>query len=222
MYNFDLIKFYHNFLNLIVDVQLDNGDIPDFVPGNIYDIDTNWGTALATITWQIYRYYNDVHTLETYYDPIVSYIKYIHNGYNKTGLVNLAYRYGDWVPPPPHPMTNQHLTASFAFLHDVYILINISQILGKQEDMNYYSTLYQKLAEEFHQVFYNTSSNCYAEGLQAAQVFALALPNVVPTDVRQTVIDHLVTDIHNNGNHVTTGIISTAQIYPVLSDNGTS
>ena len=220
MYNFDLIKFYQNFLNLIVDVQLDNGDIPDFVPGNIYDIDPNWGTAIATIPWQIYRHYNDVQTLEKYYDPMVSYVKYIHNGYNKTGLVNLRFRYGDWVPPAPHSMTNQHLTASFAFLHDVNLLINISQILGKHEDTNYYATFYEKLAQEFHQVFYNTSLNYYADGLQAAQVFALALPNVVPANVRQTVIDHLVNDINQNGKHVTTGILSTAQIYPLLSDNG--
>ena len=221
LYNFDLIKFYQNFLNLIVDVQRDkNGDIPDLVPGNIYDIDPNWGTALATITWEIYRHYNDVHILENYYDHIVAYVKYLHNGYNTTGLVNFTFRYGDWVPPPPHPMTNRHLTASFGFLHDVYILINISQILGKKEDTNIYSALYQKLAEEFHRVFYNTSFNYYADGMQAAQIFALALPDVVPANVRETVVNHLVADINQQGIHVTTGIVSTAQLCPVLSDNG--
>ena len=45
--------------------------------------------------------------------------------------------------------------------------------------------------------------------MQAAQVFALALPGVVPSNVRGAVIDHLVTDINQNGNHVTTGIVST-------------
>jgi alpha-L-rhamnosidase len=220
LYNFDLIKFYHNFLNLIDDVQRDDGDVPDFVPGNIYDIDPNWGTALATITWQIYRHYNDVKTLGDYYDHIVAYVEYLHSGYNTTGLANFTFRYGDWVPPPPQPMTNKHLTTSFGFLHDVYVLINMSQILGKKEDTDTYSALYQKLAEEFHRVFYNTSSNFYADGMQAAQAFALALPGVVPANVREAVVNHLVTDINANGNHVTTGIVSTAQLYPVLSDNG--
>ena len=205
---------------MIVDVQQNNGDIPDFVPGNIYDIDSNWGTALATITWQIYRHYNDIHTLEDYYDHIVAYVRYLHSGYNTTGLANFTWRYGDWAPPPPHSMTNVHLTTSFGFLHDVYVLINISQVLGKKEDTDTYSALYQKLSEEFHRVFYNTSSNFYADGMQAAQVFALALPGVVPTNVGEAVINHLVTDINKNGNHVTTGIVSTAQLYPVLSDNG--
>jgi alpha-L-rhamnosidase len=80
--------------------------------------------------------------------------------------------------------------------------------------------LYQTLAEEFHRVFYNTSFNFYADGMQAAQVLALALPGVVPTDVRQPVINQLVTDINQQGIHVTTGIVATAQLYPILSDNG--
>ncbi|CAF2815602.1 unnamed protein product [Rotaria sp. Silwood2] len=220
LYNFDLIKFYQNFLNLIIDVQRDDGEVPDFVPGNSYPPDPNWGTALPTITWQVYRHYTDVHTLEAYYNHVVAYVEYLRSVYNLTGLVNFPVKYGDWVPPPPQPMTNRHLISSFAFLHDVYLLINMSQVLGKQEDTNTYTILYQKLAEEFHQVFFSTSSNFYADGMQAAQVLALALSGVVPANVREAVVNQLVNDINQKGVHVTTGIVSTAQIYPVLSDNG--
>ncbi|CAF1081136.1 unnamed protein product [Rotaria sordida] len=230
LYNFDLIKFYRNFLNMIVDDQLANGELPDFLPvGNNpskpnwrsnYPADPNWGSALPTITWQVYRHYSDVQTLEDYYDHIVAYVKYLHDIYNTTGLANFTVRFGDWVPPPPELMTNGSLIGSFGFLHDVNLLINMSQVLGKKEDTEIYSTLYQKLAEEFHQVFYNTSWNFYADGKQAAQVLALALPGVVPANVRDTVINQLVTDINQKDNHVTTGIVSTAQIYPILSDNG--
>ncbi|UJR07641.1 hypothetical protein I4U23_011929 [Adineta vaga] len=55
--------------------------------------------------------------------------------------------------------------------------------------------------------------------MQAAQVLALALPGVVLANVRSAVLNQLVTNIRQNENHVTTGIVSTAQIYPVLSDN---
>jgi len=96
----------------------------------------------------------------------------------------------------------------------------MSQILEKKSDTDTYSKLYQQLAEEFHRVFYNTSSNYYADVMQAAQAVALALPCVVPAIVRDSVINHLVTDINQQGIHVTTGILSTAQIYPILSDNG--
>jgi alpha-L-rhamnosidase len=221
LYNFDLIKFYLNFLNLISDQQLSNGAIPDVVPnGGGYPADPNWGTALPTITWQLYRHYGDNQVLADYYDHVRGYVENVRSGYNNTGLANLAYQFGDWVPPPPQPMTNQHLIASFAFLHDVSVLINMSQVLGKTTDTQAYSAFYQQLAEEFHRVFYTTASNCYADGMQAAQVLALALPNVVPDNVRGSVFDRLVSDITGKGNHVSTGIVSTAQLYPLLSDNG--
>ena len=220
LYNFDLVKFYLNFLNLICDVQLPDGEVPDFVPGNDYNPDPNWGTALPTIAWQVYRHTNDSSLLEPYYDNVRAYVEYIRKGYNQTGLVNLFCKYGDWVPPPPHGQTNRALISSFAFLHDVDILLNMSQVLGKTSDTTMYSAFYEQLTAEFHRVFYSNDSKYYADGMQAAQVLALALPGVVPDSLRPAVVDYLATNINQNGNHVTTGIVSNAQIYPVLSDNG--
>ncbi|UJR36739.1 hypothetical protein I4U23_029454 [Adineta vaga] len=222
LYNFDLIKFYLNFLNLIADIQLPDGSIADTVPVTFggYPSDPNWGTALPTITWQLYRHYNDIQILRDHYDSIRAYVESIRAGYSKTGLAKLAYHYGDWVPPTPQPMTNVYLIASFAFLHDVSVLVNISQIIGFTNDTQSYTTFYQQLAEEFHRVFFTTSSGYYADGMQAAQILALALPNVVPANVRSSVFEHLIQDIQQKGNHVSTGIVSTAQLFPLLSDNG--
>jgi len=96
----------------------------------------------------------------------------------------------------------------------------MSQVLQKTNDTNVYSALYQQLAEEFHRVFFNTTSNFYADGMQAAQALALALPGVVPANLRGAIVDYLATNISKTDNHATTGIVSTAQLYPVLSDNG--
>jgi alpha-L-rhamnosidase len=220
LYNFDLLKFYSNYLNLIVDIQLDDGQVPDVVPGGGYPADPNWGTALPTIVWQLYQHYGDSQILEDYYDPVRAYVEYLHGSYNKSGLVNFFCRYGDWVPPSPQPQTNPHLISSFAFLHDVNVLLNMSIILEKNSDTDMYTAFYAQLTQEFHRVFFIPASNYYADGMQAAQVLALALPGVVPANVRGAVVDHLATDISQKGNHVSTGIVSTAQMYPVLSDNG--
>ena len=220
LYNFDFVKFYSNFLDLIGDAQKDDGQVPDFVPGDSYNPDPNWGTALPTIAWELYRHTLDTTLLDQYYNSVRAYVEYIRKGYNSTGLVNLFCKYGDWVPPPPYGQTNRHLISSFAFLHDVYVLLNMSKVLEKDSDTAIYSALYDKLAQEFHNVFFNNATNTYADGMQAAQVLALALPNVVPANVHAAVVDTLATDISNKGNHVTTGIVSNAQIYPVLSDNG--
>ena len=222
LYNFDFTQFYLNFLNDILDTQLPDGSIADTTPVSFggYPADPNWGTALPTITWQLYRHQNDPKIISDHYTMNRAYVESVRAGYAKTGLAKLAYHYGDWVPPPPQPMTNVYLIASFGFLHDVSLLINMSQVIGFSNDTQSYTTFYQHLAQEFHQDFFNTASGFYADGMQAAQILALALPNVVPANVRDGVLNHLVQDIVSKGNHLSTGISSTAQLFPLLSDNG--
>ena len=222
LYNFDLLKLYINFLYSIVDSQGMDGAVPDTVPFNDgdYPADPNWGSAFPKIAWQLYRHYNDVRILSTFYSSIRAYVESVHTAYKSTGLAKLFYSYGDWCPPPPQPRTNESLTTSFAFMHDVSLLINMSQILAYSNDTQTYSILYRQLADEFHEVFFNRSSQSYANGMQTPQILALALPNVVPNSTRQTVLECLVNDIRQKGNHVSTGIIGTAQLYPLLSDNG--
>lgn len=96
----------------------------------------------------------------------------------------------------------------------------MSQVLGNTSDTAIDSALYQQLTEEFHRVFFNNATNTYADDMQAAQILTLALPGVVPANLRGVVVDNLVTDISKQGNHVSTGIVSNAQVYRVLSDNG--
>jgi alpha-L-rhamnosidase len=99
-------------------------------------------------------------------------------------------------------------------------MITLSKILNNQTNVEKYSQLYDQLAEEFHISFYNSTLNGYAEGLQTANVLALKLPQVVPSNLRPTVIKSLVDNILNNSNHSTSGIIGCAALYPVLSDAG--
>ena len=222
LYNFDLIKLFQNFLHSIVNTQGPDGAVSDtvsFSDGD-YPADPNWGSAFPTIAWQIYRHYQDVQVLSTFYSNIRTYIESVHTAYKSTGLANLFYSYSDWVPPSPRSRVNGSLASSFAFLHDISLLINMSQILGYTNDTHVYTVLYQQLAEEFHRVFFNQTTQFYADGQQTAQILSLALPNVVPNNVRHIVIEHLVSDIIQKGKHAFTGILGTAQIYPLLSDNG--
>ena len=220
LYNFDLIKFYHNYLNLITDAQHNDGELPDYIPAGDYPADPNWGTALPTIAWQVHRHYNDVETLKTYYKYIITYVGYLQSVYDQVGLVNFTDHWGDWAHPAEYPRTNMHLIGSYGFLHDVNLLLNMSRIIGEKNDTETYSKLYEHLAEEFHRVFFNSTVHYYGDGMQVAQILALALPNVVPSDVRQAVLNQLVSDINQKGIHSTTGIVSIAQLFPLLSDNG--
>jgi alpha-L-rhamnosidase len=99
-------------------------------------------------------------------------------------------------------------------------MITLSKILGNQTNVDKYTNLYDQLATEFHAAFYNPQVNGYAEGYQTANALALKLPNVVPSNLRASVIKALVDNIVNNDNHLTTGIIGVAALFPVLTEAG--
>lgn len=184
--------------------------------------DPNWGTALTTIAFNLIDHYGDTETVALYYNNIVQWVDYLvqratENGH--LGLGKMYYNYGDWVPPPPVGMTNQSLCSSFALLIDLQHLATISSLLNHPDDALYYTDLYNTFAEEFHQVFYNKEISGYADGKQTANVLALTA-NVAPSDVKDMVITSLLSDIAAYDTHLTTGIIGTKYLFPLLSDLG--
>jgi alpha-L-rhamnosidase len=99
-------------------------------------------------------------------------------------------------------------------------MITLSKILDNQTNVDKYTKLYDQLATEFHAAFYNPQMNGYAEGYQTANALALKLPNVVPSNLRASVLKALVDNIVNNNNHMTGGIICAAALFPVLTEAG--
>jgi alpha-L-rhamnosidase len=73
--------------------------------------------------------------------------------------------------------------------------------------------------DEFHRVFYNPAIGAYSDGNQPANILALALPNVVPTSLRATVLNALINNILTTG-YFTGGIVSVAALFPLLSNEG--
>jgi alpha-L-rhamnosidase len=82
-----------------------------------------------------------------------------------------------------------------------------------------YTTWYPQLVADFNKSFYKGGSVGYADGMQAANILALALPGVVEAGNVADVVAALVADINKHGHH-TCGIVSIAQLFPVLSANG--
>ena len=116
-------------------------------------------------------------------------------------------------------MTDQHLTASFAFLSDLHRLVDMATILNLTDDAAHYARLYSTLAAEFHASFYHDDIKGYGDGQQASNVFALWLPEVVPANLSAAVLKSLVSDITGRG-HFTTGCVAIARMLPLLSMSG--
>jgi len=95
----------------------------------------------------------------------------------------------------------------------------MSELLNRTDNVQKYAQLYQRLADEFHRVFYNTTIGAYVDGSQAMNILPLSLPNVVPVSLRTAVLDSLVKNIVETG-YFTGGIVSVNALYPLLSKEG--
>jgi alpha-L-rhamnosidase len=222
LFNFDLAPFYHNFLQLIADDQAPNGGVSDTVP-HTYGAnpsDPNWGTAFPTIAWTLYEHYGDIKPIQKHLANITAYVEQLRGDYKGTGLKNLRYEYGDWVPPPPQTQTNSHLIASFPFMRDVMTLSKMYSLVNETAIARQYASFYTSLCTEFNAAFYTNDTIGYADGKQTANALALALPGLVPANKVKTVVAALVNDIKAHDTTITVGIVGTAQLWPVLSANG--
>ena len=162
----------------------------------------------------------DLSPIRTHYDGIQRWVETMTGRYNTSGLVNMYSDYGDWVAIDQ--ATNPHIATSYAYLHDILTLVNMSQLLGNDSNVQRYSAQYARLAKEFHVTFFNNDSTHpgYADNLQAANIFALSLPGVVPDSLRSAVLNTLVSDIQQRDALYSEGFVSISLLWPLLSTSG--
>jgi hypothetical protein len=149
----------------------------------------------------------DLAPIRQHYEGIQRWVETVTAQYNQTGLVNLYSNYGDWVAIDQ--ATNPHIATSFAYLHDILTFINMSQLLHND-------------TKEFHAAFFNNNSTHpgYADNLQAANIFALSTPGVVPDSLRAAVLNTLVSDIEARDALYSEGFVSISLLWPLLSTSG--
>ena len=176
------------------------------------------GTAYLRVVDAIYDHTGDLSVVSKYFDGMRGWVERVRVEYNKTGLAGLYAWYGDWVPPPPYGRTSDSLVSSYAFLNDVRSIVKFAQLLNLTTWQAEYSQLYSSLTTEFHTAFWSNGTSCYADCAQTANVLALALPGVVPPELKATVLKSVVGDLQANG--LTVGIIGLSQLHTVLSANG--
>jgi alpha-L-rhamnosidase len=165
----------------------------------------------------LYEHTGDVTIIGKYYTGIQAWIDCLINHYQQTGLAKMYHIYGDWNPV--NRTANQSLVSSYPFVRDVYRFINMSKLLNRTDNVEKYTQLYQRLADEFHRVFYNETISAYVDGSQPMNILALDLPDVVPESLRPTVVNSLVNNILTTG-YFTGGIVSVNALYPLLSKEG--
>jgi alpha-L-rhamnosidase len=219
MLNFDMSAFYTNFLRNIRDAQAQDGTVPDTVPhkNGRRPADPAWGSAYPLIAWYMYLYYGDRRILEEHYDGIKAWVDYLR-GREEDGIVSYYY-YGDWVSVEKTPGA---LVSTFYYCWSADIAARAAAILGKTDDAEAYRKLGASIRQAFHRKFFNPGTGAYSSGSQTAALLPLYL-DMAPQALRSAVLADLTGDIvYANNTHLTTGIIGTKYLLPLLTRFGRS
>ncbi len=219
MMNFDMAAFYTNFLRDIRDAQGDGGEVPDIVPFiHKFNLprqgDPSWGVAYPLITEFMYENYGDKRIVEEHYEGIKAWTESLHR-HAPSGIVDYS-RYGDWVAIDP---TSKILAGTWAYIKSLNAVTLAATVLGKTEDAAHYRDLTNSVREAFAKRFGNPGG-VYDTGSQAAQVLALDA-HVMSPDAEGGTMSHLLDDLNYYHNvHLTTGILGTKYLFPVLASRG--
>ncbi len=219
---YDVAAYYRELIRNVADAQTSNGLVPDIAPeyavfSGGYRNDPNWGSTLIISAWQLYQTYGDVSTLRTYYSNMQKYLSYLQS---KASGNLLNYGLGEWAAIDTS--TPVGVTASYAYYEDAQTMSKIATVLGQTSNASTYSTLAQQIAGAFNTMYFNTTThNTYANGTQADDAFALDM-GIVPAQYQSAVLQHLVSAIRSNSNHLTVGEIALPSLLRALAQGGRS
>jgi hypothetical protein len=228
MYNFDLSLLYRKMALDMRDSQLADGMVPSIAPevvafsGSFRD-SPEWGSAAILSPWTAYTFYGDKQPLRDSYRSMVAYADYLGS---KAHDNIISYGLGDWYDigpgePGESKLTGKGLTATAIYYEDLTVLARIATLLDKPEDATEFSRRAAAVKESFNAHMFHADSMTYDRGSQTANAMALAL-GLVPEAYRKGVLDNLVEDIREHGDHVTAGDIGYHYLIRALTDGGRS
>ena len=232
-YNFDVAAFFTKWLKDVAADQRPDGTVPFVVPDILNKMDAStvegsagWGDVAVIAPWTMFLTYGDKQLLENQYPSMKAYVEFIRKKAGDSYLWKKGSAFGDWLYYMPS--TNNHgepdgytdkdyLCQAF-FAYSTNLLKESALALGKTEDVKTYSTLFENVKKAFNEQ-YVTPSGRIASDSQTAYVLALMF-NLLPENIQSKAAEHLVQDIKNRKNHLSTGFLGTPYLCHVLTQSG--
>ncbi len=211
-----------------------------------FETSCGWGDAVTAVPLAAYRAYGDKQILAENYQSMVYWMAYIEErsrnhhpeSYDQWDekrkersryLWNTDFHFGDWLIPsvvlgnPDGGAMMQTAYATMGIVGPAYAafsaknLAEISRILGKLDEANYYQEMFEKIKEAFIAEY--ISDDGVIDG-DIQGIYVIALKNGLVTDeLRPKVVERLCTLIEDNRGCLDTGFLSVLFLMDVLCEN---
>ncbi len=226
-FNMHAHNFYVKWMKDVAADQLPNGSVPFVIPnvlGKSSSGSTGWADVANIIPWNMYVAYGDKKILEDQYPSMKAWVKFMQDS-SKNDLWARGFHFGDWLfysvnddRDGKSAITDKYLIAQCFYAYSTQLLINSAQILGKTDDVQYYTDLLKRIKTAFRNE-YMTPTGRLVSTSQTAYVLALNF-DMLPENLRDQAAERLVQNIKSFNNHLTTGFLGTPYLCHVLTRFG--
>ncbi len=228
-FNMNIAGFFTKWLDDMVASQSREGWIPKTIPNtelNNKDAGPAWADALIICPWTLYLCYGDTHLLEKHYAALKRFVDYLSRTSQREirchPTVDPWGGFGDWLAldgsGKTEGGTSKDLIGTAFFAYSARLMANIAQVLGKDNDAEYYVKMSERVHEAFNRRFV-TQEGLIVSQTQTAYVLALHF-DLLPEELRPAAVDTLVNDIEQRGWHLSTGFVGSPYLLHVLSRFG--
>jgi len=218
-YNSDVAAFMTKFLVDLDDAQRWYGAYPNFAPfpysrPNQYA--PAWMDAGIIIPYNMYKVYNDTRILEYMYEGMEKFMSFQADAsidYLRPGGGN---NWGDWLAV--NEETSDDFIGSSFYGYDAKLMAEMAEALGKTEDAQKYSQLFESIKKAFAEKYIQTDGRT-SEDTQTTYALALYF-DLYPEDLAKKGAARLAEKIEKNGFKFATGFLGTKHVMLALSKYG--
>jgi alpha-L-rhamnosidase len=217
-YNYNIDAFTHKFMNDVVDAQTAEGAFTDVSPNLLGPQPgaPGWGDAGIFIPYAAWLQYGDVSAVEHSWPAMERWMDFIAS--NNPDFVRrkaLGNNYGDWLAPDEHTPKELIDTAYWALV--AREMAEMATALHRPADAEKYQRQYEHIAAAYRAAFVKEDGS--VSGDTQTGYLATIFTGIVPDSLRTAMVDRLTKNIHEHGNHLTTGFLGTPLLLFVLDEN---
>jgi alpha-L-rhamnosidase len=211
-------SFFSKWYQDMVDGKLDATTFPQMAPSphKNFGFASGWSDCGVLVPYWLYQTYGDTRVASRFYADMQSHLQ--HYAATAVNYIGQSGSYGDWLAVDNSTPGNLMSTAFYAGCASE--MAEMAQALGKTSDAATYRLLFTNICSAF-QANFVASDGTVGSGSESGYVLALYFNLLTPAQ-RTLAAAKLVAAVQAQSGHVSTGMVTTHCLLPVLTSIGRS
>jgi hypothetical protein len=211
-------SFFSKWYQDMVDGKLDATTFPQMAPTphKNFGFASGWSDCGVLVPYWLYQTYGDTRLASRFYSDMQSHLQ--HYAATAINYIGQSGSYSDWLAVDNSTPGNLMSTAFYAGCASE--MAEMAQALGKTSDAATYRMLFTNICSAF-QTNFVTSDGTVGSGSESGYVLALYFNLLTPSQ-RTLAAAKLVAAVQSQNGHISTGMVTTHWLMPVLTSIGRS